>query len=68
MEGYFTKDKIELLKFLKKEGITSMKELKELVNKIKPLKDALAIDEIAKAYKTLITALNKFHSNLKLDK
>ena len=66
--NYFTKDDIELLKFLKKEGITSMKELKELVNKIKLLKDALAIDEIATAYKTLITALKKFHSNLKLDK
>ncbi|MCK4595938.1 hypothetical protein KAT73_04080 [candidate division WOR-3 bacterium] len=68
MGNYFTKDDIELLKFLKKEGITSMKELKELIKDIKPIKDALAIDEIAKAYKTLITALKKFHSNLKLDK
>ena len=65
---YFTKDDIELLRFLKKEGITSMKELKELIKDIKPIKDALAIDEIAKAYKALITALKKFHSNLKLDK
>lgn len=58
--NYFTKDDIELLKFLKKEGITSMKELKELIKDTKPIKYALAIDEIAQAYKALITAIKKF--------